>query len=70
MFVVEDDGGGESDAVFAIISLQTVDDNAPIFVPVAELNVDLVFMSLFVALCYWQLCATLRKSRLRRERLM
>ena len=39
-FVVEDDGGAESDAVFTIISIQAVDDNAPIFVPVAELNVD------------------------------
>ena len=31
---------------------------------------DLVFVSVFVSLCYWQLCATLRKSRRKRERLM
>ena len=39
-FVVEDDGGAESDPVFAIIMIMPVDDNAPVFVPIAPLTVD------------------------------
>ena len=33
-------------------------------------KMDLVFMSVFVALCYWQLCMTLRNKKQAKERVL